>query len=82
MWWTEVQDNENIIILFFSTELDNVEHRFVGSDMINTALHVCQEFLSVLEHGDIDVAVENPISVKEQQWAEFLQDYYMVVQWV
>lgn len=52
----------------------------MGSAMINTALHVCQEFLSVLEHGDIDITVETPPSVKEQQWAEFLQDYYMVVQ--
>ncbi|XP_071350472.1 tubulin monoglycylase TTLL3 isoform X2 [Trachinotus anak] len=58
---------------------DNVEHRFVGPEMINTALHMCQEFLSVLEHGDIDVTMETPPAVEEQQWAEFLQDYYMVV---
>lgn len=67
-------------ILFVSTELNNVEHRFVGPAMIDMALHVCQEFLSVLEHVDIDVTVETPPSVEEQQWAEFLQDYYMVVQ--
>ncbi|XP_029288662.1 tubulin monoglycylase TTLL3 [Cottoperca gobio] len=60
-------------------ELDKVEHRFVGPEMIDKALNVCQEFLSVLEHGDIDVTAETPPSVKEQQWAEFLQDYYMVV---
>ncbi|XP_031177245.1 tubulin monoglycylase TTLL3 isoform X1 [Sander lucioperca] len=60
-------------------ELNNVEHRFVGPAMIDMALHVCQEFLSVLEHVDIDVTVETPPSVEEQQWAEFLQDYYMVV---
>ncbi|KAF0035033.1 hypothetical protein F2P81_012791 [Scophthalmus maximus] len=58
-------------------ESDNVEHRFVGPEMIDTALHACQEFLSVLEHGDIDVT--SP-AVEEQRWAEFLQDYYMVVQ--
>lgn len=69
-------------ILLFSTELDNAEHRSVGPEMIDTALHACQEFLSVLEHGDIDVTVETPPAVEEQQWAEFLQDYYMVVQWV
>uniref|UniRef100_A0A8D0B2B3 Tubulin tyrosine ligase-like family, member 3 n=1 Tax=Sander lucioperca TaxID=283035 RepID=A0A8D0B2B3_SANLU len=62
-----------------SDELNNVEHRFVGPAMIDMALHVCQEFLSVLEHVDIDVTVETPPSVEEQQWAEFLQDYYMVV---
>uniref|UniRef100_A0A8C2XKK6 Tubulin tyrosine ligase-like family, member 3 n=1 Tax=Cyclopterus lumpus TaxID=8103 RepID=A0A8C2XKK6_CYCLU len=59
--------------------LDNVEHRFVGPGMIDTALHVCQEFLNVLEHADIDVTVETLPSVEEQQWAEFLQDYYVVV---
>ncbi|XP_018536092.1 tubulin monoglycylase TTLL3 isoform X1 [Lates calcarifer] len=62
-----------------SEKLDNAEHRSVGPEMIDTALHACQEFLSVLEHGDIDVTVETPPAVEEQQWAEFLQDYYMVV---
>ncbi|XP_008305261.1 tubulin monoglycylase TTLL3 [Stegastes partitus] len=57
----------------------NLEHRFVGPEMIDTALHVCQDFLIALKHGDIDVTAETPPSVEEQQWAEFLQDYYMVV---
>ncbi|XP_070758857.1 tubulin monoglycylase TTLL3 [Enoplosus armatus] len=62
-----------------SDDLDNAKSWFVGPGMIDVALHVCQEFLSVLEHSDIDVNVETPPSVEEQQWAEFLQDYYMVV---
>lgn len=62
------------------TELENVEHQNVGPGIIATALHVCQEFLSVLEHGDIDL--ETSPSVEEQQWTEFLRQYYMVVQWV
>ncbi|XP_070814924.1 tubulin monoglycylase TTLL3 isoform X2 [Chaetodon trifascialis] len=62
-----------------SDELDNVQQQFVGPGLINMALHVCQDFLSVLEHGDIDVTVETPPTVDEQQWAEFLQDYYLVV---
>lgn len=64
----------------FSTDLDNVEHRFVGPELIDTALHVCQEFLNILDHRDIDVTVETSASVEEQHWVEFLQDYYMVVQ--
>ncbi|XP_051270312.1 tubulin monoglycylase TTLL3 isoform X2 [Dicentrarchus labrax] len=60
-------------------ELEKMECRFVGPGIIDVALHVCQEFLSVLEHGDIDVTDETHPSVGEQQWAEFLQDYYMVV---
>ncbi|XP_029990490.1 tubulin monoglycylase TTLL3 isoform X2 [Sphaeramia orbicularis] len=60
-----------------SEELENVEHQIVGPGMIDTALHVCQEFLTILEHGDIDL--ETSPSVEEQQWAEFLPEYYMVV---
>ncbi|XP_030585538.1 tubulin monoglycylase TTLL3-like isoform X2 [Archocentrus centrarchus] len=61
-------------------ELDDVEHRSVGPEIIDTALRVCQEFLSVLKHSDIDVTTEIPPSVEEQRWAEFLQHYYTVVQ--
>ncbi|TKS71553.1 Tubulin monoglycylase TTLL3 [Collichthys lucidus] len=60
-------------------ESDNVERRCVGPGMIDMALHMCEEFLNVLEHGDIDVTAETHPSVEEQRWAEFLQDYYMVV---
>ncbi|XP_042258997.1 tubulin monoglycylase TTLL3 [Thunnus maccoyii] len=63
----------------FSEEIENVEQLSVGPGVIDTALQMCQEFLNVLEHGDIDVTVETPPSVEEQQWAEFLRDYYMVV---
>ncbi|XP_040890290.1 tubulin monoglycylase TTLL3 [Toxotes jaculatrix] len=62
-----------------SEKLDKVERGFVGPEIIDTALRVCQEFLSVLEHSDIDVSVEKAPAVEEQQWAEFLQDCYMVV---
>lgn len=57
-----------------------MEPLFVGTGVISTALHVCQEYLNDLAHGDIDVDVETPPSVEEEQWAVFLQDYYMVVQ--
>ncbi|KAM3877862.1 tubulin monoglycylase TTLL3 [Diretmus argenteus] len=53
--------------------------RFVGSGMIDRALHVCQEFLNFLEHRDIDVTMETPPCLTEQQWAAYLQDYYLVV---
>ena len=69
-----------IPILFLSTESDNVTHGFVCPGMIDTALRACHEFLSVLEHGDIDVSEETSTPVEEQQWAEFLQHYYKVVQ--
>lgn len=48
--------------------------------MIDTALQVCEEFLSILEHSDIDVTVETQPEEEEQRWSEFLQNYYLVVQ--
>ena len=48
--------------------------------MIDSALHVCQEFLNSLEHGDIDVTVETFTSLTGEQWTEFLRDYYLVEQ--
>ena len=57
-----------------------MEQLSVGPGVIDTALQVCQEFLSVLEHSDIDVNEETLPSMEEHQWAEFLLDYYMVVQ--
>ncbi|KAG7252632.1 hypothetical protein CRUP_001006, partial [Coryphaenoides rupestris] len=47
--------------------------------MIDRALHVCQEFINSLEHGDIDITMETRTSLIGQQWAEFLRDYYLVV---
>ncbi|KAK2914955.1 tubulin monoglycylase TTLL3-like isoform X1 [Channa argus] len=72
----EVKDKDKNCVF---KELVNVKPKFVGAEMVETALHICQKFLSVLEHGDIDVTVETPHSLKEQQWAVFLQNYYMVV---
>lgn len=48
--------------------------------MIDKALHVCQEFLNSLDHIDIDVTMETPPSLTEQQLAKFMHDYYLVVQ--
>ncbi|KAM7422418.1 hypothetical protein PAMA_010459 [Pampus argenteus] len=75
----EEEDGDDGVVSADVTETEHVEHLSVGPGVIDTALQVCQEFLSVLEHGDIDVTVETPPLVKEQQWAEFLRDYYMVV---
>ncbi|XP_041836566.1 tubulin monoglycylase TTLL3 isoform X2 [Melanotaenia boesemani] len=60
-------------------ELNDVKRHIVGPEIIDTALLACQEFLSVLKHSDIDTTVETTPSVEEQQWATFLQNYYMVV---
>ncbi|KAM9859394.1 tubulin monoglycylase TTLL3 [Aulostomus maculatus] len=62
-----------------SGEVEKMEPFFISPGVINTALHVCQEFLNVLAHSDIDVSVETPPAVPEQRWTEFLQDYYKVV---
>lgn len=48
--------------------------------MIDSALKVCQDFLDSLEHNDIDIALETPPSLTEQEWLEFIHNYYLVVQ--
>ncbi|XP_031678757.1 tubulin monoglycylase TTLL3 isoform X1 [Oncorhynchus kisutch] len=53
--------------------------RLVSPRMIDRALHVCQEFLNSLDHSDIDVTMETPPSLTEQQWVKFMHDYYLVV---
>ncbi|CAJ1051118.1 tubulin monoglycylase TTLL3 isoform X1 [Xyrichtys novacula] len=60
-------------------DLNDGHQQFVAPRIINLALHVCEEFLGVLEHSDIDVTVGTPPSVGEGRWEEFLQDYYKVV---
>lgn len=78
--WTKRTLQFLIPIFCLSTEFDNVGRRSVGAGTIDMALHACQQFLRVLEHCDIDVTIETPPAAQEQQWAKFLQDYYMVVQ--
>ncbi|XP_054472909.1 tubulin monoglycylase TTLL3-like [Anoplopoma fimbria] len=51
----------------------------VLSQMINSALKVCQEFLESLEHRDIDIHLETPQTLTKEEWAEFINGYYLVV---
>ncbi|KAJ8370687.1 hypothetical protein SKAU_G00107150 [Synaphobranchus kaupii] len=51
----------------------------VGCGIIDSALLVCQDFLDTLEHHDIDISMGTPPSLTEQQWAEFLHNYNMIV---
>lgn len=67
--------------LFFSAS-DRFSRHFVAADIIERALQTCEQFLSVLDHCDIDMSVEESPTALELQWAEFLHNYYMVVQWV
>uniref|UniRef100_A0A3B4Z6N6 Tubulin monoglycylase TTLL3-like n=1 Tax=Stegastes partitus TaxID=144197 RepID=A0A3B4Z6N6_9TELE len=46
---SERKNNSAISSLLLPAEL-NLEHRFVGPEMIDTALHVCQDFLIALKH--------------------------------
>ncbi|XP_044079370.1 tubulin monoglycylase TTLL3-like isoform X3 [Siniperca chuatsi] len=51
----------------------------VLSQMIDSALKVCQEFLESLEHSDIDISLETPQTLTKEEWAEFIDSYYLVV---
>lgn len=48
--------------------------------MIDSALRVCQEFLESLEHSDIDISLEAPQTLTKEEWEEFIDSYYLVVQ--
>lgn len=54
----------------------------VPSQIIYSALKVCQEYLENLEHRDIDKNLETPQTLTQEQWAEFINSYYLVAQWV
>ncbi|KAJ8258639.1 hypothetical protein COCON_G00176510 [Conger conger] len=51
----------------------------VPSSVIQRALCVCQEFMDSLEHSDIDVAMETSPTLTQQEWDEFIHNYYRVV---
>ncbi|KAF5897056.1 tubulin monoglycylase TTLL3-like, partial [Clarias magur] len=51
----------------------------MGFGLIETALRVCQEYLNSVEHGDIDVSLETPPILSNEQWANFILNYYTVV---
>ncbi|KAJ8409000.1 hypothetical protein AAFF_G00240210 [Aldrovandia affinis] len=52
--------------------------QLVGPRIIESALHVCQDYLDSLDHHDIDISMETPPSLTNQQWAELLHNFYMV----
>lgn len=60
-------------------KLTNRKRSSIGPRIVQTALRMCQDFLIDLEHGDIDRTAETCPSEREQQWAHFLQQYYLVV---
>lgn len=54
----------------------------VFSQLIDSALKVCQEFLEGLEHNDIDISLETPQTLTKEEWAKFIDSFYLVVQCV
>uniref|UniRef100_A0A8C6SAL5 Tubulin tyrosine ligase-like family, member 3 n=1 Tax=Neogobius melanostomus TaxID=47308 RepID=A0A8C6SAL5_9GOBI len=61
------------------TVFPDLNRFLVESGIIETALRVCQEFLIDLDHGNIDRIAQSSPSAEEQQWADFLQEFYLVV---
>ncbi|KAM3622106.1 uncharacterized protein V6R79_020457 [Siganus canaliculatus] len=51
----------------------------VLSQMISTALKVCQEFLMCLDHQDIDKNLDTAQTLTNQEWTEFINSYQHVV---
>uniref|UniRef100_A0A8D0KD26 Tubulin tyrosine ligase like 3 n=1 Tax=Salvator merianae TaxID=96440 RepID=A0A8D0KD26_SALMN len=51
----------------------------LSSQLIETAIHACEEYLSSLKHYDIDRDSGSPLHMTKAQWEEFLKGYYQVV---
>ncbi|XP_023283773.1 tubulin monoglycylase TTLL3-like [Seriola lalandi dorsalis] len=51
----------------------------VLSQMIDSALKVCQEFLDIMEHNDIDMSLGTPQTLTNEEWEQFIDSYYFVV---
>ncbi|XP_077948490.1 tubulin monoglycylase TTLL3 isoform X3 [Gasterosteus aculeatus] len=49
------------------------------SQMLDSALKVCHEFLESLEHRDIDIRSETPPTLTKEEWTEFINGYYLAV---
>uniref|UniRef100_A0A4W4F602 Tubulin monoglycylase TTLL3-like n=1 Tax=Electrophorus electricus TaxID=8005 RepID=A0A4W4F602_ELEEL len=71
------------LLCSFSSEVRHIHtktHTYrVGAGLIDTALHVCQEYLNSLDHRDIDIALETPPTLSDQQWEDFIHSYYLVI---
>ncbi|XP_072539216.1 tubulin monoglycylase TTLL3-like [Salminus brasiliensis] len=47
--------------------------------MIDSALQVCKDYLDSFEHNDIDIALDSKPTLTDQQWSEFMHNYYLTV---
>ncbi|XP_038157255.1 tubulin monoglycylase TTLL3 [Cyprinodon tularosa] len=59
-------------------EINHCSEQSLPSQMIYSALKVCHEYLEKLEHKDIDKTFKTPQTLTQDQWAEFLNSYYLV----
>ncbi|CAG5983728.1 unnamed protein product [Menidia menidia] len=53
--------------------------QLVNSQIINSALKVCQGYLESLDHRDIETSSATPHTLTQEEWAEFIDAYYRVV---
>ncbi|XP_053157556.1 tubulin monoglycylase TTLL3 isoform X2 [Hemicordylus capensis] len=51
----------------------------VSSQLIETAIHACEEHLSSLRHQDIDRDFGSPLLMTKSHWEKFLSGYHQVV---
>ncbi|XP_077779633.1 tubulin monoglycylase TTLL3 [Podarcis muralis] len=50
----------------------------LSSQLIETAIHACEEHMSSLRHQDIDRESGSPLLMKKSQWEKFLHGYYQL----
>ncbi|XP_054833369.1 tubulin monoglycylase TTLL3 [Eublepharis macularius] len=60
-------------------EPGNKKKSVLSSQLLETAIQACEEYLSSLKHQDIDKDVGSPLLMTKAHWEQFLQGYYQVV---
>ncbi|XP_076870474.1 tubulin monoglycylase TTLL3-like isoform X2 [Brachyhypopomus gauderio] len=51
----------------------------VPSRMVHSAIEVCQDYLDSFDHSDLDISLDSTPTLSDQQWSEFLHNYYLAV---
>ncbi|XP_067861383.1 protein monoglycylase TTLL8-like [Heptranchias perlo] len=51
----------------------------LSTELIETAIKVCEDFLQNLKHDENDIEVDIPPTLSEIQWADLIEQYYCLI---
>ena len=52
----------------------------LGTSLIETAFNVIDHHFRILDHEDIDWPLNSPPLMSEEEWGQFIKDYYQLIQ--